>query len=174
MREGFAMRGRLRRRLAVLTAASLGLMAIAPGQALAQPQAPAMSADLDGQPIPLTDVAKYACHDIAFPRIHCFSSEAARDASAAPLLASSSTTYVIVWADASYAGPSLIISQDYSAFVTVGWNDRISSFKAQNSTTGRFWTDWFYGGTADYFCCNQTVPYVGDAFNDTFSSFQYL
>ena len=165
------MRSSLRRALVVLTALMVSTLALAPATIAASPTSK-LTADLDGRPIALIDVAKYACQDIDYPHIHCYSTNSARDASAASLLASPSSTYVIVWEDASYAGASLIISQDYTVLATLGWNDRISSFKAQNSQSGRFWTDWFYGGTAYYFCCNSQVGYVGDAYNDTFSSVQ--
>ena len=164
---------RVRRLAALAVAAGICMLTLGPATALAAPAGATMSADLDGRPIALSDVARYACHDIDYPRIRCFSSQAARDTSAAPLLASASATYVIVWADATFAGSSLIVSQDYTVLATLGWNDRIRSFKAQNNLNGRFWTDWFYGGTAYYFCCNQQVSYLG-AYNDTFSSVQHL
>lgn len=128
-----------------------------------------MTADLDGKPIALRDVGRFHCQDLDYPRIHCFRGEAARDASASTLLAAASSTYVIVWENAGYQGASLIISQDYPALVTLGWNDRISSFKGQNMGSGKFWTDWFYGGSAYQFCCNQQIPLLG-SYNDTFSS----
>jgi hypothetical protein len=166
------MRRRLRRGVPAAVAAIICALTLGPATVVGASSSP-MTADLDGRPIALSEVAKHSCHDIDYPRIHCFATQAARDASAAPLLASSSATYVIVWEDASYAGSSLIISQDYTVLATLGWNDRISSYKAQNSLTGRFWTDWFYFGTAYYFCCNQQVPLLG-VYNDTFSSVQHL
>lgn len=134
---------------------------------------PGINADLDGRPIELRDATRYHCQDLDYPRIHCFRSESARDASAASLLAATGVTYVIVWENPSYQGASLIVSQDYTQLVTLFWNDRISSFKAKNGLYGRFWTDWFYGGTAYYFCCNQNIPTLGP-YNDTFSAVQQL
>lgn len=143
-----------------------------PVSALGATDPSGMTADLEGRPIKLTDVSKYHCDDLDYPRIHCYRTESLRDASSAAglaALAASGTAYVIVWENGSYSGNSLIISQDYTVLATLAWNDRISSFKVQNSQSGRFWTDWFYGGTFYGFCCNQTVPTLG-SFNDTFSS----
>jgi hypothetical protein len=156
-----------RRGSALLVALVVGAF-VAPTTTLAAIGTP-VSADLEGTVIPLRDVNKYHCHDLDYPRIHCFRSEVTRDASARTLLATAGTAYVIVWENPSFQGASLIISQDYTALVTLFWNDRISSFKVQNSQSGRFWTDWFYGGTFYAFCCNQQVPLLG-AYNDTFSS----
>jgi hypothetical protein len=128
-----------------------------------------MSADLEGRPIKLSDVSKYHCHDLDYPRIHCFRSESSRDDATTSRLAASGVAYVIAWENGGYSGNSVILSQDYTVLATLAWNDRISSFKVQNSQSGRFWTDWFYGGTFYAFCCNQTVPYLG-SYNDTFSS----
>jgi hypothetical protein len=141
----------------------------APVTTLAAASQSEMSAALEGKPIKLSDVSQYHCHDLDYPLIHCFRSESSRDDTTAARLAASGIPYVIVWENGTYSGNSLILSQDYTALVVLAWNDRISSFKVQNSQSGRFWTDWFYGGTFYAFCCNQTVPYLGP-FNDTFSS----
>jgi hypothetical protein len=132
-----------------------------------------LTADLDGKAIRLVDVSRYACHDIDYPKIHCFTSQAARDLSAAPLLASATSSYVIAWDQATYAGGSFIFSEDYTALAVIGWNDRISSFKVQNSQTGHWYTDWFYGGSSWYFCCNTQQPIL-NAYDDTFSSIHRL
>ena len=83
--------------------------------------------------------------------------------------AASGLDYVQWWDQSNYGGASMIASQDYGALSFIGWNDRIGSFKGKNLQTGNFYTDWFMGGTAYYFCCNQLVPSLG-GFNDTFSS----
>ena len=148
--------------VALATAALLGPVPVHAGS-------PDLTADLDGRPIPLVDVGRYACHDIDYPRIHCFGTQAARDISAAPFLAAASSSYVIAWDQASYAGASFVFSEDYTVLAIIGWNDRISSFKVQNSQTGHWYTDWFYGGSSWYFCCNSQVPFL-NAYNDLFSS----
>ena len=63
----------------------------------------------------------------------------------------------------------MYMSDDYQVLATIGWNDRISSFIVKNSMTGKFWTDWFYGGSYYYFCCNSQVQYLG-GYDNTFSS----
>jgi hypothetical protein len=129
-----------------------------------------LSADLDGKPIPLVDVARYHCEDLDFPRIHCF--ETAAEVGAAPgMLAAAQVgyTYVTIYDGASFAGASLAISEDYDVLAALGWNDRVSSFRARNSESGAFYTDWFHGGTGYAFCCNSQVPLLG-AYNNTFSS----
>jgi hypothetical protein len=121
----------------------------------------------------LSSVSKYHCQDLDYPRIHCFRTEIDLEMSAASLLAASASSYVIAWDQPTYAGTSFIFTQDYTVLATIGWNDRISSFKAQNSQTGHWYTDWFYGGSSWYFCCNVQQPSLG-AYNDIFSSVHRL
>jgi hypothetical protein len=68
-----------------------------------------------------------------------------------------------------FSGASMYLAADYSMLVGIGWNDRISSFKAVSGQSGTFFVDWLYGGSSYSFCCNQNVASLG-AFNDTFSS----
>ena len=156
------------------------LLAITVGPAAAStPAEPAdpvarvvLVADLEGVPIPLVAVGKYHCNDFDFPAIHCFNAPAALGASVdvqIQLGLLSGTDYVQIYQDAWFGGPSMVVSQDYAVLATLGWNDRISSFKGKNFQTGTFYTDWFAGGTAYGFCCNQQVSSLG-AYNDTFSS----
>ncbi len=168
-----------RRRITLL----LMLAAIAlvpPAHAAAAEQPTDMTADLGGQTIELGSVARFHCHDLDDPRIHCFETAAARDAalaieagaaSAGPLGATA-VSYVVVYEHSSYGGSSLAVSEDYPSLAFIGWNDRISSFKAQNGETGSFWWDWLYGGGTPYtFCCNQNVSSLG-TWNDNISSIQ--
>ncbi len=134
------------------------------------------SADLDGKPIPLISVGEYHCHDLDFPVIHCFRTAEARDvalgavrAPAGATAAAAAVVYVTFYEHSSYGGASIAASQDYDILATIGWNDRISSYKGRNSETGRFYVDWFGGGANDSFCCNQWVSSLG-SFNDAFSS----
>lgn len=134
------------------------------------------SADLDGKPIALSSVALYHCHDLDVTVIHCFRRAAERDASienaSAGLggaLAVAAVVYVTMYENASYGGASMAVSQDYDILATIGWNDRVSSYKGRNAETGRFYVDWFAGGISDSFCCNQWVSTLG-SFNDAFSS----
>jgi hypothetical protein len=67
-------------------------------------------------------------------------------------------------------GTSLLISTPYDHLGSVGWSDRISSFKTLTSTGGTFYQHDLGTGWAYPFCCTGAVPYVGDAYNDQFSS----
>lgn len=127
---------------------------------------------LDGQRIPIDRISQYYCHDLERPLIRCFSSAAELEASHAANRAAlaASVIYVTVYDLPSYAGSFMQISSDYDVLALVGWNDRISSYKARNSETGSFYTDWYHAGTADHFCCNESVPILGGGFNDAFSS----
>lgn len=115
------------------------------------------------------------CHD-AIPRLlRCFTTRAARDASwrenrSLRPLSTYAGGYVIAWVNASYAGSSVILSQDYTNLVTIGWNDRISSYKVYTNLTGGFYEHSNYSGLTQLFCCFSQVSYVGDAYNDKFTS----
>ena len=165
-----------RRQAALLLLAAVLL--VPPATATAAEAPTGVEADLAGRPIELAHVAGLHCHDLDFPRLHCFETARARDAaltleagagSLGPLGATA-TAYVTVFEHASYGGASMTVSQDYSTLAFIGWNDRISSFKALNSETGNFYWDWLYGGGTPYtFCCNQNVPSLG-IWNDNISS----
>ena len=151
---------------------------------------PAIRADLGGKPIPLVEVGSWYCHDFDFPLIHCFRSAAALDAAVSnlgyePLTigAEASTSvgatspsvvlavsYVRVFVDANYSGNSAYFSVNYSNLGLIGWNDKISSFAALNSASGRFFEHNNYAGFVYGFCCNSQVSYVGNSYNDRFSS----
>lgn len=141
----------------------------APVLASASPDGAQLSADLEGSPIDLQSVGRWFCHDFAYPRIHCYRTANALESAAAPMLSASSVPYVTVYNYPTWAGNYMVISQDYTILALVGWNDRISSFVAHNSESGHFFTDWFYGGTTWYFCCNVQVTYLG-GYDNTFSS----
>jgi len=156
----------------------LGLMVVAmPGLVSAGPpsdaggggETPRVTVDLDGRPIDAGRAAEFYCHDFDYPAIHCYRDSADLEASTAVTLAAAAVDYVVVFDYTWFAGPYMYISQDYTALVFLGWNDRISSFMARNSQRGYLWTDWFYSGTGYYFCCNQQVASLG-SFNNTFSS----
>jgi hypothetical protein len=149
---------------------------------------PTIRADLDGRPIPAVQVGDWYCHDFDYPLIHCFRTEEELDAAVAslgyqPLGPSTSTnegpasptaalavSYVHVYVDASYVGSSAYFSVNYSNLGVIGWNDKISSLVGLDSAIGRFFDGANYLGAIYAFCCNSAVPYVGDYFNDKFSS----
>lgn len=163
------------------------LLALPPGVAAGEPP---IRADLDGRPIPVVDVGDWFCHDFDYPVIHCFRSAAELDAAVAdlgvaPLEPSGDTavssslgspsvvlglSYVRVFVDAGYAGNSAYFSVNYSNLGLIGWNDKISSFIALNGLSGQFFENTNYWGLVDSFCCSQSVSYVGDIYNDKFSS----
>jgi hypothetical protein len=154
-----------RSRLALCAAIWLSLLATAPAAAAS---GPLIQAELEGTPIPASDVGKYYCHDLAFPLITCFSRAAPLEASLADSQ-SAASIYVTVYSDASYTGAYAHLSEDYDGLWTIGWNDRVSSFVGRNGESGRFFTDWYEGGDRYDFCCDAEVPYL-DSFDDTFSS----
>ena len=136
---------------------------------------PVLHATLDGRAIPLSDIGRYHCDDLAAPQIHCFTSAAARDADVAALqrLVSPMTPAYVQWWDNAYptsSSGSYVASLRYPDLRTIGWNDRISAFVGLGSHAGRFGQDIGITGRLYNFCCNVSVPNVGDAWNDTFSS----
>jgi hypothetical protein len=161
-------------RASFIVALIIAVLVAAPMTPIVRASTPGvLTADLDGKMIDLTTVGTLHCHDFDYPRIHCFkTAEALATAIApelAPALAAASTDYVQVFDGASYSGASMVMSQDYSVLSVIGWNDRISSFKGLNGRAGKFFVDWFNGGSSWSFCCNQNATSLG-SFNDTFSS----
>jgi hypothetical protein len=125
---------------------------------------------LDGKPLALKLVSNYYCDDFAYPVIECSIRPASVEARAALTLLAGND-YVTIYEQSNYSGTYMNVSQDYPTLITIGWNDRISSFKARNSETGRFWTDWFNGGSSWPFCCNSQLSSLG-AYDNTFSAVQ--
>ena len=161
----------MRRTRALLFGVLLALVPAAPVAA-----APAqIKATLDGRPIKISEIPDYDCHDLEFPVIRCFATQADRDASLSveagslEALAAAAVAYVTMYDGASFTGATFTASQNYDALVSIGWNDRVSSFRARNSETGVFYVDWFAGGSSWSFCCNGQASSLG-SFNNTFSS----
>jgi hypothetical protein len=144
--------------------------AFAPSMAFAAgPSGSGLKAYLDGRPLKLTEVADWYCDDFSYPVIQCYSEQKDLVARDAAVLSVTAVDYVTIYDQPTYAGSFMQVSQDYSVLATIGWNDRVSSFKARNSLNGHFYTDWFYGGTSYSFCCNQQAASLG-SFDNTFSS----
>jgi hypothetical protein len=122
---------------------------------------------LEGQAIPIRQVARYHCHDGAFPAIRCFRTRVARDRDTRSLAA---TFYVQVFEHENYGGPSFSVATAVSNLGTLGWNDRITSFKSLNGGRPRFFEHTGYGGTWWQWPAGASVPNVGSAANDRFSS----
>lgn len=163
--------------ISLLIALSAMPMLAAPASA----ESPVLIAELEGQPIPATSAGDYYCHDFDYPVIHCFRTADALErsvegltavvgADSATIAGTTAVSYVKIYDYASYAGNYAYISQDYSQLGDIGWNDRISSYIALNSETGAFYTNAGFGGTIDYFCCNQGVASLSSTFNNQISS----
>ena len=151
--------------LSSLTIAGMGN----PGAARAADPNPELTATLDGRPIPLRDVGKYFCDDFAYPEIRCSSTRLLAEARAAGLALATAVDYVTIYDQPNFGGAYMNVSQNYSVLALIGWNDRISSFKARNNETGTFYVDWFYSGGPWSFCCSGQAAGLGGADN-TFSS----
>jgi hypothetical protein len=131
-------------------------------------------ADVDGHPIKPALTSTYYCHDFEFPKIHCFHSAESLKAAEAKLAKVTpyfgANDYVTIFDGPNYSGAFMDVSQNYDVLFSIGWNDRISSFKARNSASGVFWTDWFASGTGLTFCCNSNVSSLPSNIDNAFSS----
>jgi hypothetical protein len=182
----------LRVRLGSMVALALISVLGVPQAALA---APPVGADLEGRPLSIDRISGYYCHDLDYPRIHCFTTAAelesavsggtlaqprtdgiveAGSESLAILAAAPAGTWVTVYKDSGWTGSYAYLSRNYSNLSEIGWNDRISSYRVQVGFGGEFWqhslaTGWLFPWTPF-----QTKSYVGDAYNDQFSSFYRL
>lgn len=165
-------------------ALAIGLLAgalLSGPAAAASPSGSELRADLDGRPIKLADVGKWFCHDFDHPQIHCYRSAARLEESVADHALAASADwataaaygprdYVTIYSDPSYFGSYAHLSANYDQLWQIGWNDRISSFKVRNNASGRFYSNWFGGGTYFSFCCNSAVPWMTSTYDNTFSS----
>lgn len=169
--------GRLGRRSRVTGLVLVGmLLAVYAGSAQATSE-PAIRADLEGRPIPAVEVGRYACHDLDFPLIHCYRSPEALDEALAARLAGQAgaptlalAAYVKVFPDWNLQGNPAVLTVRYDDLSVIGWNDRISSFQGLAGVGGRFFEHIYGSGRAYPFSAYQIVTYVGDPYNDTFSS----
>jgi hypothetical protein len=80
------------------------------------------------------------------------------------------TGYVEIFQDITYAGSAAILSNNVPWLSSIGWNDKISSFKSFGAT-GRFDENSPNGGFAYFYSSTAQVPNVGPAYNDKFSAF---
>lgn len=156
---------------------AIGLMVLSPLVAgLASPPTilagepePELTATLDGKPIPLQDVGRYFCDDFDYPEIRCSSSRVLAQARGTLVMLLTAIEYVTIYDGTFFSGSYMNVSQDYAVLATIGWSDRISSFKGRNGETGTFYVDWFYGGSWYAFCCNTQVANLG-SYSNVFSS----
>ncbi len=156
-----------RRGIAVAGLLWIGVLVAAPDGVAAADSA-GITAELDGKPILATTAGEFYCHDLAYPLITCFSTANALEKHLATSVQAASV-YVTIYSEPTYDGSYAQLSQDYDGLWSIGWNDRISSFKARNGESGRFYEDWYAGGSHYSFCCDQTEPVLG-ANDDTFSA----
>jgi hypothetical protein len=134
-----------------------------------------VAATLDGRSTMVMLAAQYHCHDLVLGQLTCFRSPQDRDEDVVgddtAFEAAASSGYVVAYASPSYAGASVVLSQSYPNLGTIGWEDRISSYKVFTILTGSFFVNRWYSGQVLQFCCYAQVPYVGAAFDNTLSSF---
>lgn len=135
-----------------------------------------LSATLDGKRLRLDRVPEFNCHDFDYPVIRCFSSPEGISADVAARLEGGPASarlllggYVTAYEDSGYLGSSISLSADYASLGSIGWNDRISSFKSFGAVGG-FWehsppAGFYYGYTT-----NTQVSNLG-TYNDRFSAF---
>jgi Beta/Gamma crystallin len=131
--------------------------------------------DLDGAPASILDVPTLHCHDLDAPIIRCFRTEtglqtalSARTSQSGVLTAG--VAYVEMFEHTYYGGASFVVSEDYPNLGSIGWNDRVSSFRGLNSYYGTFFQHANYVGAYWRFGPNQQVFDVGTAWNDFISS----
>lgn len=165
-------------RTAVIGVAIAALLAMAPATTTA---GSGIRAVMDGKPISLEDARQLSCHDFDYPVLTCFETSeemaaaAAERAQAVKLDAMDGTAsvaaagYVIVYVHGTFGGPSRAISRDYSYLGTIGWNDVISSLMSFGAS-GRFYEHAPPSGFVYFFYATSQVSYVGNTYNDKFSS----
>lgn len=138
-----------------------------------------ISASADGRRISLEQAGSMSCHDLDFPTLRCFTSSAAMELDAVGRLGSFSPDggviavldvgYVIVYEHASYGGSSLLLSADQAWLSSIGWNDRISSFKSFGAT-GNFRENSPTGGWTYALIPGAQVSSLSGTYNDKFSA----
>lgn len=167
----------------VPTLLALVLGSLLSGPLVAASETQTTTATLDGKAIALSDVAKYNCHDLAFPVIRCFDSQDAATADAEAIAEAASAesllegvqplTIVVhcVWYwDSGYGGPSFTQAFSESNMGVYGWNNAISSFTQLSTHQCRWYSDNSYTGVSWTWGAGVDVSYVGAGPNDQFSS----
>jgi hypothetical protein len=136
-----------------------------------------LRATLDGGSLSLGKVGQYHCHDLDSPVITCFRTSGELEAAVKGWMdrlggaaGTDAVSYARIWEDIGREGASMYLSADYANLGTIGWNDRISSFRSVNGLSGTFYHDDQMRGTVYPFCCNEIVENVGSAHNDRFIS----
>ncbi len=112
-----------------------------------------LRAVLEGKPISLTEVARYVCHDRAYPVIRCFRTAAEVDADEQRLAAMTTTApqqlltaFVRWYQNANYGGAFFDAYDAYPDLSVIGWARQISSFKPMNGGHPIWWQGANYTG----------------------------
>lgn len=165
-------------RALMIGAAAAALLAMSAGTGTA---GNGIRAVMDGKPISLERAGGLSCHDFDYPILTCFETSQEMEAAAAAraragaggsgdgLASLAASGYVVVFENGAWNGAARAISQNYSYLGDIGWNDRISSLKSYGAT-GHFWEHAPSGGFLYYFYSTTQISYVGDFYNDKFSS----
>jgi Peptidase inhibitor family I36 len=136
-----------------------------------------LSAKFGDADISLNQAGAMSCHDFDYPVLRCFASPQALERDVAQRVqtkavpaAVAATGYVTVWEHAGYDGARMTLSADQPWLSSIGWNDRISSFKSFGAS-GRFLENSPGSGFVYQFSSGVQVSYVGNFYNDKFSAF---
>jgi len=136
-----------------------------------------LDARLGDDVIDLDQAGTLSCHDFDYPILRCFTSPEALDrdvvervSNATTPSAVAATGYVTVWEHAGYAGARMTLSADQPWLSSIGWNDRISSFKSFGAS-GRFFENSPTGGLVYFYTGGSQVSLLSNTYNDKFSAF---
>ena len=170
--------------LVIVFACTALVGARSPGAALGKSPDAAADATLDGRAVSMEEAVTHHCHD-QYGSLRCFSDPDARDRSVAASsvgrvnnaafegqVAAVAAGYVVVYEHITFGGASVVLSRDYADLSTIGWNDRVSSYKVYTTLTGYFYEHSNYWGLRHSFCCFSQNNNVGGTYNDRFSSFE--
>ena len=136
-------------------------------------------ATLDGRTISIDAAADLDCHDFEYPVIRCFTSIAALEFDVAVQLgrqrsrtsfAPASIGYVVVYEHVAYGGAVKVLALDVPWLSSLGWNDKISSFKSFGAS-GAFHEHSPNGGFVYSYGPSSRVASLSGMYNDKFSSF---
>jgi hypothetical protein len=136
-----------------------------------------LSARLGDDVIDLDLAGTMSCHDFDYPVLRCFTSPEAlerdvieRESTSGVLAAVAATGYVTVWEHAGYDGARMTLSADQPWLSSIGWNDRISSFKSFGAS-GRFFENSPGSGLVYFYNSGSQVSLLSNTYNDKFSAF---
>jgi Peptidase inhibitor family I36 len=136
-----------------------------------------LTARLGDEVIRLDQAGALSCHDFDFPVLRCFTSPEALERDVLERVSTNTapaavvdTGYVTVWEHASYDGARMTLSSDQPWLSSIGWNDRISSFKSFGAS-GRFLENSPGSGLVYFFNSGAQVSYLSNTYNDKFSAF---